>query len=100
MSNFFICGGLEAQAKPHKTKCKAHGFYEGLHVSLLPNALAWGFEWGIYSRNVRVYVCVCHACRGVGVRKRLVSTSHHKTIGIDSIQLYTGYHSAAYIQTS
>ena len=22
---------------------------------------AQGFEWGIYSCNVRVYVCVCHA---------------------------------------
>ena len=29
---------------------------------------------------------IADICRGIGVRKRLVSTSHHKTIGIDSIQ--------------
>ena len=26
---------------------------------LLPSALAWGFEWGIYSHDVRTYVCTC-----------------------------------------
>ena len=26
-------------------------------AALLPSALAWGFEWGIYSRNVCAYMC-------------------------------------------
>ena len=40
------------------------------------------------------------SCRGVGVRNGLFQLLTIKTIGIDSIQLYNGYHSAAYIQTS
>ena len=28
---------------------------------LLPSVLTWGFEWGIYFRNVCAYICVCHA---------------------------------------
>ena len=39
---------------------------------LLPSGLAWGFEWGIYSRNVRAYVCtyVSVTLRNVNLRSR------------------------------
>ena len=29
--------GLEARAKPHKPKCKAHGFYGGLKIPRSPH---------------------------------------------------------------
>ena len=33
----------------------------------LPSALAWGFEWEIYSRNVRAYVRMCRSRLGMSI---------------------------------
>ena len=41
---------------------------------VLPSALAWGFEWGIYSRNVRTYVSV--TLRNVNLRSRARRWTH------------------------
>ena len=46
---------------------------------LLPSTLARGFEWGIYSRNVRVYVRTCRSRSGMSICTHLHSRARSGT---------------------
>ena len=65
-------------SKLYKIRNMRISFIIATLMVLLPSTLAWGFEWGINSHNVRTYVRLCHKreCQFVHVTELIRYRTH------------------------
>ena len=70
-------------------KCTWSTFDPPKHYSICtntPSALAQGFEWGIYSRDVHMYVRMCQSCLGMSI------CDHTRNVNLHSCSLIHAVH--------